>query len=210
MPLEHILRAMQAQADSEIEKLTRAAEEEAAGLVAEGEAEAQKIRGRHRARVEPMLATEAASLQNTAKLGALRATANAREQLLVAAFNQAANCLAEMRASASYAALFRALAREAVEGLGTDLVAHVDPRDAALARSVFAELGVQVEIAQQDIPLGGLEVMTRDGRIAIVNTLASRLERAKGQLRGPVAAILADQAKPDKEWTTSTAMPMPA
>lgn len=210
MPLEHILRAMQAQADSEIEKLARAAEEEAAALVAEAEAEAQKIRARHRARVEPMLATEAASLQNTAKLGALRATANAREQLLVAAFTQAANCFAEMRATQSYAALFRTLAREAVEGLGTDLVAHVDPRDVALARSAFTELGVQVEIKPQDIPLGGLEVMTPDGRIAIVNTLASRLERARGQLRGPVAAILADQAKPDKEWTTSTAMPMPA
>jgi vacuolar-type H+-ATPase subunit E/Vma4 len=157
-----------------------------------------------------MLIAEAASLQNTAKIGALRATANAREQLLVAAFTQAANCLAEMRAAPSYATLFSILAREAVDGLGTDLVAHVDPRDVALARSAFAELGVQVEIKQQEIPLGGLDVMTRDGRIMIVNTLASRLERARGQLRGPVAAILADQAKPDKEWTTSTAMPMPA
>lgn len=210
MPLEHILRAMQAQAESEIEKITRAAEEEAAALIAEAEAEAERIRARHRARVEPMLIAEAASLQNTAKIGALRAKANAREQLLVAAFTQAANCLAEMRAAQSYAALFSILAREAVEGLGTDLVAHVDPRDVALARSAFAELGAQVEIEQQEIPLGGLDVMTRDGRIMIVNTLVSRLERARGQLRGPVATILADQAKPDKEWTTSTAMPMPA
>ncbi len=210
MPLEHILRAMQAQADSEIDKITRASDDEAASLIAEAEAESQKIRARHRARVEPMLVTEAASLQNTAKIGALRAIANAREQLLVEAFKQAANCLAEMRASPSYAAIFRALAREAITGLGGDLVAHVDPRDMALARSVFAELGAQVEIKQQDIPLGGLEVMTPDGRVMIVNTLASRLDRARNQLRGPVAGILADQSKPDKEWKTSTAMPMPA
>ncbi len=210
MPLEHILRAMQAQADGEIEKITRVAEEEAAALVAEADAEALKIRSRHRARVEPMLAAEAASLQNTAKLGALRATANAREELLVTAFRQAGDCLAQMRSTPAYAGIFRALAREAVEGLGDDLVARVDPRDVALARTVFAELHAQVEIQEQEIPLGGLEVMTRDGRIFIVNTLASRLERARGQLRGPVAAILADQAKPDKEWTTSTAMPMPA
>lgn len=210
MPLEHILRAMQAQADSEIAKITRASDEEAAALIAEAESEAEKIRARHRARVEPMLVTEAASLQNTAKIGALRAIANAREELLVESFAQASECLAQMRTSQTYAAIFRALARQAVEGLGGNLIAHVDPRDITLARSVFAELGASVQIEEQDIPLGGLEVMTPDARIVIVNTLASRLDRARGQLRGPVAAILADQAKPDKEWTTSTAMPMPA
>ncbi len=210
MPLEHILRAMQEQAESQITKVVTSANEEAAALVAEAEQDAQQIRARHRARVEPMLATEAASLQNKAKLGALRAAANAREQLLVSAFKQAEDCLVELRRSPQYPAVFGALAREAAQGLSGELVANVDPDDAALARRAFTELGVHAEVQTKQIPLGGLELMTRDGRVVIVNTLASRMEIARSRLRGPVAAILADQEKSEKEWTTSTAMPTPA
>ncbi len=208
MPLEHILRAMQTQAESEIEKITHAAETEAAQLIAEVQAEAQAIHARHRARVEPMLVTQAASLKNKAKLGALRAMADAREQLLVEAFARAEEHLARVRESEEYPAIFRVLAVEAIQAVDGDLVAYVDPRDVALARAVFAAIGVPVEIETQAIALGGLQVRTRDARVIVNNTLAARLERAHKILRGPVAAILT--GKLEKEWTTSTVMPTPA
>ncbi len=206
MPLEHILRAMRAQADAEIAKIDCAADVEAAQLIAEAEAAARAIRARHRARVEPMLVAEAAGLQNKAKLGALRATANAREELISEAFAQAQECLSQIRESKQYATIFRALAQEAVQALGSDpsasfdsardrgsgqsLTVRVDLRDVEIARSAFEEIGVNAEIEMLPIPLGGLEVMTRDQRIAIVNTLAVRLERARNVLRGPVARVL--------------------
>ncbi len=222
MPLEHILRAVQAQADGEIEKITRAAETEAAQLIAEAEEQAQSIRARHRARIEPVLLTEAASLRNKAKLDTLRAAANAREQSLRDAFAQSEARLAEIRGSKEYEVIFRALAKEAVEALNGDpssfdsrsggsgqgLTACIDPRDAARARATFAELKVDAEIEIQPIPLGGLELVEREGRVSVDNTLASRLERARTPLRGPVAAILA--GKSEEEWKTTTAMPMPA
>ncbi len=210
MPLEHILRAMQAQADAEIEKITRDAETEAAQLIAEAEAQALTIRARHRARVEPLLLAEAASLQNKAKLDALRAAANAREDLLKEAFAQAEARLAEILKSREYDAIFRALAEEAVQALKGDLVARVDPCDADLARATFAELEIDAEIEARPIPLGGLELVTRDGREAVVNTLTSRLDRAHTALRRPVADILAGKAKSEEEWKTTTAMPTPA
>jgi vacuolar-type H+-ATPase subunit E/Vma4 len=216
MPLEHILRALQAQADAEIEQINRAADDEAAQLIAEAEAAAIAIRARHRARVEPMLVAEAASLQNKARLGALRAVANAREELIVAAFAQAAERLAQIRESRQYPAIWRALAREAVAAVGgaapphaPRLIVRVDPRDVEIARAALAEMGVLAEIEMQTIPLGGLEVTTRDERIVIVNTLAARLERARSILRGPVARILTEPAASEKEWTTSTATPTP-
>lgn len=213
MPLEHILRALQAQGEAEIERIERAADEEAAQLIAEAEAAAQNIRARHRARVEPLLLAEAAGLQNKARLGALRAVATAREELIVDAFAQAQKCLAQIRATKPYAAILHALAREAVEALGdhssTDsLIARVDPRDEEIARAVFAELVVRVKIETQPIPIGGLEVATCDARIVIVNTLIARLERARNIIRGPVAKILVEPS--EEEWTTSTAMPTPA
>jgi vacuolar-type H+-ATPase subunit E/Vma4 len=201
---------MQAQAEETIAGTTSAAQAEAAQLIDEAEAEAREIRVRHRARVEPMLVAETASLQNKAKLGALRASANAREQLLVRAFEGAQDCLAQLRESNQYAAILRTLACEVVQGLGNDLVVYVDPRDVPLATSIFQELQAKVEVQGQALPLGGLIAGTRDGRIKIVNTLAARLERSRNVLRGPVAAILAGKSESEKEWTTSTAMPMPA
>lgn len=210
MPLEHILRAMQAQAESEIQNITHAAESEAAQLIAEAETESKAIRARHRARVEPMLVAEAASLQNKANLGALRAKANGREQLLVEAFTRAQDCLAEIRQTEQYAAIFGLLAEEATAGLGDDLIARVDPRDVQIARAALAQLGVKAEIQEQDLALGGLEVTTRDHRVIVVNTIASRLDRARGVLRGPIAAILANSVKPEEEWKTTTPISTPA
>ncbi|MBI5649957.1 MAG: V-type ATP synthase subunit E [Chloroflexi bacterium] len=190
MPLANILRAMQTQADAEIARITDAAECEAEQLIAEAETQATAIRARHRARVEPLLATEAAAILNRAKLGALRELANAREHLLNDAFAQAHAQLASMRGSNHYAAIFRALAREAIQNLNGDLVARVDPRDVALAHATLTALNANVAIETAPIPLGGLELHTRDGRIVIVNTLSARLERARETLRGPVARIL--------------------
>lgn len=190
MPLEHILRAMQAQADREIERIAHAAETEAVRLIAEAETAGQGIRERHRARVEPMLITEAAGLQSNAKLAVLRAMADAREQVLGEAFARAEKRLARIRETKEYPALFRALAVEAIQAFDGHRVAQVDPRDVALARAVFAETGMSIDLEAVAIPLGGLQMRTGDARIIIDNTLAARLERARSILRGPVARIV--------------------
>lgn len=216
MPLEHILRAMQAQADAEIAQITRAADEEIAQLIAEAEAHAQAIRARHLARVEPLLAQQAANLENQARLAAQRALAEAREQLLTEAFAQAEARLVQIRASVDYPAILRALACEAITALGNSasleqpLIVRVDPRDVALAHQIFSELGLPFDIQAQPIALGGLEVATHDERIVITNTLAARLERAHKMLRGTVAKILVGDLESNRQWMTSTAMQTPA
>lgn len=218
MPLEHILRAMQAQADSEIAQITHAAEIEIEQLIAEAETQAKAIRARHLARVTPMLASETANIQNQAKLGALRALADAREQLLNDAFAQAEVRLAQIRASPQYASIFRALTRESIDALGNasttsqdrDLIVRIDPQDTELARQVLAEAGVQCRIETQSMALGGLELSTHDGRVVVTNTLAVRLERARKLVRGPVAKILVGNPESNNEWMTSTVTPTPA
>lgn len=218
MPLEHILRAMQAQADAEIAQITRAADAEIAQLIAEAEAHAQAIRARHRARTELLIAQQAATLQNQAELDARRALAEAREQLLNEAFAQAQARLAHIRQSNDYPAILRALAQQAINALGNDvtttsaqrLIVRVDPDDVALARTVFSELGVSFEIVPQTMPLGGVEIATLDERIVITNTLAARLERVRKYLRGTIAQMLVGNLASNQEWMTSTAMPTPA
>ncbi len=209
MPLEHILNAMQTQAERRIAEISSLAEAQAARMIGEAEAEAETTRAGLLAGVGPKVSIQAAIRQNRAKLTALRTAATAREQLIVDSFQQAESSLAEIRESPDYVPIFRALAREAVRGLGDDMIATVDPRDADLARAVFAEIGVSAEIREREIPLGGLVVATGDQRIIVDDTLASRLERARDALRRPVAAILSDSSKPEPEWM-DTVTPTPA
>jgi vacuolar-type H+-ATPase subunit E/Vma4 len=171
------------------------------------------------------MAAEAASFQNRAKLAALRAMADAREQLLVEAFAAAELHLREIRLSGEYPAVFDALAREALGALGAEdsvravsetagelpsFIVRVDPDDAELARNVFHALGARVQLEPYPIPLGGVELATPDGRIVVVNTLAARLERAREEMRGPVASVLVGRLDSEKEWLATTTMPTPA
>lgn len=218
MPLEHILRAMQWQADNAIAQIARAAEAESAQLIADAEAQAQTIRARHRARVEPRLAHETANIHNQARLNVLRALADAREQLLNDAFLQAEMRLGQIRQSDQYTVIFRALAREAVDALGIDvstapeskISVRVDPGDTSLASQVFADFSAPFVIETRPMPMGGLELTTHDGRVIVTNTVAMRLERARKLVRGAVAAILVRDAESNLEWMTNTDMPMPA
>ncbi len=55
---------------------------------------------------------------------------------------------------------------------------RVNPDDAALAQEHFPEAGV----ATDESISGGMDVMTKDGKIRVVNTLEKRLERAWGDI----------------------------
>ena len=55
---------------------------------------------------------------------------------------------------------------------------RVNPEDAGLAQEHFPEAGIITD----DTITGGMEVMTDDGKIRVINTLEKRLERAWGDI----------------------------
>ena len=210
MSLEHILNAMRAEVASQIQDIYRTADEQSARVAAAAHDQAAAIRARHKVRAEQRLAEQAARLDNHARLEAARRTAATRHELLELAFQGAEQALAEIRQSPRYPAVLSALVREAVTGLEGDLVTEVDVHDVALTRSAFAELGIAPEVRVRDTPLGGLVVMSADRRVIVANTLASRLDHARGPLRGPVAAILSGCGTSENEWKPTMTMPTPA
>ena len=207
MALADILRAMEQQAQDEIARVQAQAEAEAIALIAKVEEEARRIKARHLARVMPRLQQERARLLSAAKLAVQREVMLAREALLEEAFTAAHAVLAGWREQPEYPQHLRRLMGEIVHELGHELSLVIDARDAALVRCIAAELGVQAHITLGLHTAGGLEASTPDGRITVLNTIETRLQRSQQYLRRELASILSAQ---EESWTGTMAMPMPA
>ncbi|MFQ6058307.1 MAG: V-type ATP synthase subunit E [Anaerolineae bacterium] len=190
MALEDILRAMEAEAQGEVERLEAEAEAAAREILAEAEAEAKAIKERHLAKVLPSLRAEQARLLHEAKLAALREVVNAREGLIARAFALAEERLSQICAQDDYPRFLRRLTEEVVAELGDNLLVKVTSRDVPLMSQILADMGVRGTVQAGLNSLGGLEASTSDGRISLSNTLESRLKRARQLLRREIAALV--------------------
>lgn len=185
MPLADILKAMDADADAQADRIQAQNRTVLAQIREDAERDAQAIRERHlREMVIPAQHTSARRL-NRARLAALRSTNEAREQLLAEALAGARARLAELRASAEYAGILQALLREALSQLEGDVVVHADPRDETLVHALALDAECVFDLHTD----GGVEAHTRDRRVRVVNTLEARLEQAQASLRQRVMPL---------------------
>ena len=105
--------------------------------------------------------------------------ARVREEHLQRAIAAAREELARKRGLVGYPDVLERLVREALEALGEDAGrVHVDPRDEALVRAMFAS-GPDRPLVTPDLETaGGVTAESVDGRIRVDNTFDSRLVRA--------------------------------
>jgi len=88
-------------------------------------------------------------------------------------------------------ALLRRLIEEAVQGIATQgATLEVPPGDAETATDVCRTLRLPLEIRESPDVSGGVRVTTEDRRIAVENTIASRLARTRSTLVSRVAEML--------------------
>jgi vacuolar-type H+-ATPase subunit E/Vma4 len=174
------MREMKEKAAAEAEGIRKTAGEKAAGIREEVMAQAKKKLGAEREKMQ-------ARVREEARLDLLKR----RNEVADRAFLEATDRVLASRASPSYRLIARRLAEEAL-GLagGTDLVFHVDPRDEALFRGILTDLGRNCEIVADIESAGGLTVASRDGRFLVMNTLESRLSRARDLKKGEVFSVL--------------------
>lgn len=114
-----------------------------------------------------------------------------KEAQFLRAFTDAEKQLTSLRNDPSYSQVFRDLATEALQGLGTDGIrVHIDPRDGEVCKKTLADLKVSAEVIPDLKTRGGLVVATSDESITISNTVESRLERGKERLKKELYGIL--------------------
>lgn len=181
MALETMLNAIQREANEKVQRIDQETVERAQAIQerAKARVEAEVERYVEEARVEAT--RELQREVNAANLKSTRAQTDVRREVYDEVFAAVRTNLEEMRASAAYPDVFRALVCDAITGLGEGLVVHIDSRDTEYLDAFLAS-GVSTQIVKvvTDLSnLGGIIAYSENGRVMRDNTLEARLERVR-------------------------------
>lgn len=190
MALEDIFIALQEQGEAECAEVLSAARDQAASIADEAKREATAVRERRIELVERSVKSANAQRMNSVRLEGKKGVASVKEEAVQAVFDTALSELAKLRGSAGYAEMFRSLAEEALEGAGPDAEVLVDPADEKLAAETLSAMGAKVPVRGDISTVGGIVVVTDEGRIERRNTLEDRLAKARIRAQAGVAGIL--------------------
>lgn len=190
MAIEDIFKALEEQADGEVNHILHLATVQSDAVEHEALDEAERIT---RAKVEAAdqaVRSKATKAVNAARLQVKRDLARVRDSAVDTVFAEAANRLAAMRGTAEYERIFAALAQEAFAGMDSGCEVLVAPADAELAAKTVAALGVDAKISPTLDTIGGLVVSAHGGRVVRRNTFESRLLKARSVGGARVAEVL--------------------
>jgi vacuolar-type H+-ATPase subunit E/Vma4 len=190
MALEDIFRALEEQADRDIDVVLKEARAHASAIHEEAEREATSVREHRVAEAERVARARSSQDLNTVRLEARKRVAAVKERAVRETFDAAQASLAGVRGRADYPDIFRALVAEALAGVDAEFSLLVDPADAELARAALSERGVSAEVRPELSSAGGVVVSLQGGEITRRNTLEDRLDKLRSLAQADVAEIL--------------------
>ncbi len=189
MALADILAAIDAGADEEIARATADASNEARRVRHEADDEARLIEREASSALDDEADRRRAQIVNRARLVVERRVSTAVEEIYQELKADVGRRLAEARDQPAYPDLFRRLVDECRAVLPEGRIARVDPADEQLCTDVLASLGCDdFTVVASLETVGGLELVTTDGRRSVQNTLESRTWRADSALRSVAVA----------------------
>lgn len=190
MAIEDIFRALEEQADRDIEAIMAEAREHAQAILEDARREAEQVREQQIAEAREQARLRTAQSLNSVRLEVRKQIASAKERAVARVFEQAREELARARERDDYPQVFKALLEEALAGVLDEFEVLVDPRDVDLARSVLAELGLDAPVSSGIVTDGGVVVALDGGRVLRRNTFEDRLEKYESASQADVAGIL--------------------
>jgi V/A-type H+-transporting ATPase subunit E len=150
-------------------------------IEAAAQREADRIRDEALEEVEGEARREADALRARARLAASAVVRRARDESFRECLAEVRQRLEAVRSSATYPAVLRALLTESLAALPGATMLRVDPRDAALAADLVAELDARLEIQGTLETAGGVELVRGEDRV-VRNTVEERLANAEPAL----------------------------
>ena len=190
MAIEDIFKALEEQADFEVNQVLHAATVQCDSIEREARDEADRITKARITAAEDAVRVKSAKAVNAARLQVRRDMAAVRDEAVDDVFGLAAESLAGMHGTKEYERVFAGLAREALAGIDAECEIQVAPKDEELAKKVAAELGANATVVPTLETIGGLVVSVRDGRIVRRNTFESRLLKVRVVSGAKVAEVL--------------------
>jgi vacuolar-type H+-ATPase subunit E/Vma4 len=203
MSLQAILDKIRALGDAQIQEIERNAQSQANEILAHARMEAEQIEEDASINTSVPAIAERARIIHRARLDALRIVGNLREDLVDTAITRTRERLAAIRTDLSYPTVLRTLTEEALTELSSEGTGKAqflaDARDRSLLKNILDHLKLDLPVSYELNCWGGLIAKSQDGRVVVINTFESRLERATAFLRRHLAALFEEEQSPVKD-----------
>jgi len=191
MPYEQLIESVQLCAEDKIREIKERANQDAENIKAEAKGKDEIIKKRHLDTVKKTVDSERrksfAKINEENRMQLVRT----KDDVFKHAFTEAQKILSSERSQVNYDNIFRKLLKETIIELeGEEILLHIDKRDEGLCKKLLQELKLTCEIVTDITCAGGLNASTRDGKFIIFNTIESRFEKAKIQLKLEVFTAL--------------------
>jgi V/A-type H+/Na+-transporting ATPase subunit E len=201
MGLQAILEKIRDSGDVQLQEIEQGAQTQVNGILAQARAEAHQVEEDACAEASAPAIAERARILHRARLESLRIVGDVREDLVDTALSRARERLASLRADPSYPSALHALTDEALAELASGGQAQLlaDPRDRSLLNNILDDLKLDLSVSYKLNCWGGLIAKSADGRVVVINTFESRLERATSFLRRHLAALFEEEQSEVKQ-----------
>lgn len=184
MALEAILRALDMKAQADIEAVKAEARERVTEIESEVEREAARTRRQTLKKAEDKIRGEANAIVYSASIKARNELVKAQEEAVDEAFRVAEQRLLSVSEGEGYPGILEALLDECLEYFSGEVVIGVRGEDREPVERMMADRQVPYRISETPLDTaGGLTASSADGEITVLNTLGSRLEKARDKLK---------------------------
>jgi len=175
MGLNELRQEISKQALTETREIKRKAESEAQKIISEAREQAKALLEREAEKTKAEVAQKEIGVY-AARLQAKKIIADARNAVLNEALKQVKNELTKIAESREYPKIFEQLVKEGKNAIGKDCVLHVNKRDVTLAKK-YGEVSATLN------SIGGVVLISRDGRLRVDNSFEALLEEHANELK---------------------------
>ena len=195
MSYEELIDAIEKDAVKERQKIIADAGFEAKGIIEKAETDLKSLKEKKIAEFEGYLESEKALAAGQARREADILSISVKSEVLSELFQKAEKKIVEIKNGGNYKDILIKLLREAierwVEEIKTDdFIVYVSEEDLSLLKNT--DISSEFEIQAGEDMREGVILVSRDNRFRMVNTLKSRMERAKADILPVLNKILFD------------------
>lgn len=195
MSLQEVLTSIRTAGEAELRQLEAQNTVQVREILMNAEAEAHEIREEACAAASAPAGSEHARILHRARLESLHNLGSAREALIDSTLDQARGRLGNLRTEKTYPQVLQQLILESLAEIKTStndisqVWLEADPLDQELVTSIITDMGLSLTVKYCLNSWGGVIARSEDGRIVVINTLETRLERAIPYLHHYLAAL---------------------
>ena len=190
MAIEDIISTLENEGQKERERVLKAAKAEARRIIELANEDAERVKEKEMDRISLLLKGETARIFNEAELYRKEETIKAKEKVIDKVFQDSARKTNDLRKSDKYEAVFEGLARESFGRVSGDVIVSVDKRDEQVAQRVLGKVGNKYQLRTDLECLGGLVVKTANERVIYLNTIDTRMEKAREVIKSQITEAL--------------------